>query len=53
MLIAQITDFHVTEPGWKLFDAIETGRGLARAVERINQLPRQPALHPSRSGPTQ
>ena len=42
MLIAQITDFHVIEPGRRLFDTIDTGRGLARAVERINQLPRQP-----------
>ena len=42
MLIAQITDFHVAEPGRKLFDALDTGRALARAIERLNRLPRQP-----------
>ena len=44
MLIAQITDTHIYEPGVLAFGAIDTGARLAACVARINSLDRIPDL---------
>lgn len=42
MLIAQITDFHVTPPGTLAYGRVDTGAHLARAVEHLLRQARQP-----------
>ena len=44
MLIAQITDLHVTRPGRLCNDKVDTGRLLGAAVERIRRLVPAPDL---------
>ena len=44
MLIAQITDCHVVEPGDVVADRVDSGAALERAVRQINALPTPPAL---------
>jgi 3',5'-cyclic AMP phosphodiesterase CpdA len=44
MLIAQITDLHVTHPGWLCNDKVDTGKLLGAAVERIRGLVPAPDL---------
>ncbi|HSJ92313.1 MAG TPA: phosphodiesterase [Ilumatobacter sp.] len=44
MLIAQITDCHVVEPGELVADRVDSGEALERAVRQINGLPTPPAL---------
>lgn len=44
MLIAQITDCHVVEPGELVADRVDSGATLARAVRQINELPTPPDL---------
>ena len=44
MLIAQISDFHVTVEGSRAYDRVDTGAALARAVETLNALSPQPDL---------
>ena len=38
MLIAQLTDCHIVEPGGTMADRVDPGPGLARAVEYLNSL---------------
>ena len=38
MLVAQITDTHITTPGTLLSDIIDTAAALERAVEALNRL---------------
>ena len=42
MLIAQITDFHIVEPGGRMADRIDPSPGLAAAIDLINELDPQP-----------
>lgn len=44
MLIAQITDCHVVEPGQLVADRIDSAATLERAVDAINGLPDRPSL---------
>jgi Icc protein len=44
LLIAQISDFHVTPPGTLAYGCVDTGAALAAAVAAINTLPRLPDL---------
>jgi 3',5'-cyclic-AMP phosphodiesterase len=44
MLIAQITDMHVTHPGRLCYRRVDTGPYLERAVARILALPQRPDL---------
>lgn len=44
MLIAQITDAHVTPEGTLFFDQFDTGRALARAVAALNALTPRPDI---------
>lgn len=44
MLIAQITDLHVTHPGWLCNNKVDTGKLLGAAVERIRRLVPAPDL---------
>ncbi len=44
MLIAHITDTHITEPGKKAYGIADTAANLARCVDHINTLEPQPDL---------
>jgi 3',5'-cyclic AMP phosphodiesterase CpdA len=44
MLIAQITDFHIVEPGGRMADRIDPSVGLAAAIDMINGLDPIPDL---------
>lgn len=44
MLIAHITDIHITETGKKAYDIADTGAKLALCVDHINRLKPQPDL---------
>lgn len=44
MLIAQITDCHVVEPGELVADRVDSGQTLARTIRQINELPTPPDL---------
>jgi 3',5'-cyclic-AMP phosphodiesterase len=44
VLIAQITDCHVVEPGELVADRVDSGATLERAVRQINELPTPPSL---------
>ena len=44
MLIAQITDFHIVEPGGLMADRIDPSVGLAAAIDMINELDPMPDL---------
>lgn len=42
MLIAQITDFHIVEPGGRMADRVDPSIGLAAAIDLLNSLDPQP-----------
>jgi len=44
MLIAQITDFHIVDPGGLMADRVDPAEGLSQAIELINALDPQPDL---------
>jgi 3',5'-cyclic AMP phosphodiesterase CpdA len=44
LLIAQISDFHITRPGERIYGRVDSAAMLAHAVRQLNQLASQPDL---------